>query len=56
MMNNAIIVLNFFEVINCFKKEPEYDNEAYHVGDCEDDIHFCFDLNCLIDFCLIVFY
>jgi hypothetical protein len=40
MMNNAIIVLNFFEVVNGFEKQPEYDNEAYYVGDSEDDVHF----------------
>ena len=32
--------LDFFEVINSFEKEPEYDYEAYHVGDGEDDVHF----------------
>jgi hypothetical protein len=31
--------LNFFEVINGFEKEPEYDNEAYDVGDGENDVH-----------------
>ena len=31
---------DFFEVINCFKKEPEYDNEAYYIGDSEDNVHF----------------
>ena len=38
-MNKAIIVLNFFEVINGFEKHPKYDNEAYYVGDGEDYIH-----------------
>ena len=38
------MVLNLFEVINCFKKKPEYDDEAYYIGDGECYVHFVFDL------------
>ena len=34
------MVLNFFEVINCFEEHPEYDNEAYYISDGECDVHF----------------
>jgi len=27
-MNNAIMMLDFFEVVYSFKKDPEYDYEA----------------------------
>jgi len=42
------MVLDFFEVINCFEKKPEYDNEAYYIGDGEGDVHFFW-------FCFFVF-
>jgi hypothetical protein len=31
---------DFFEVINGFEEEPEYDNEAYYIGDGEYYIHY----------------
>jgi hypothetical protein len=40
MMNNAIIVLNFFEVVNDSEEKPEYDDKAYRVGYGEYNVHF----------------
>jgi hypothetical protein len=41
-MNNAIMGLNFFEVINAFEKQPKDDDKAGDVSDGENGIHFIY--------------
>ena len=38
-MNNAIMLLDFLEVINCFKQQPEYDREDQEIDNGEYNIH-----------------